>query len=54
MSLADQRPIMNLNAKILQNSVAFSEYMNSYQRGVKSTVSWVFEEFKMSEGYKQN
>ena len=39
-------------------TVADSEFFKNflYQSGVKSTVSWVFEDlkFKISEGYDQN
>jgi hypothetical protein len=42
------------NMYILADSGFFLDFY--YQGGVKSTVSWVFEDlkFKISEGYKQN
>ena len=45
-------------SKALVSSIADSGFFKNflYQGGVKSTVSWVFEDlkFKISEGYDQN
>ena len=45
---------LTLNVPMLADSGFFKNFL--YQGGLKSTVSWVFEDlkFKISEGYNQN